>query len=142
MLCYFFGKSCSRIPSKVVQYPPIEEIRGHFSISWPRKSHTWSGAKEVKRLIKAVILAGGRGSRLSEYTDSVPKPLVEIDNFPILFHVMSVFANQGIHDFIVLTGYKGHHISDFFTNFHNRYSNLEINLGTGSIRYQIGRAHV
>jgi glucose-1-phosphate cytidylyltransferase len=48
---------------------------------------------------------------------------------------MSVFANQGIRDFIVLTGYKGHHISEFFTNFHNRFNNLEINLGNGSIRY-------
>jgi glucose-1-phosphate cytidylyltransferase len=74
--------------------------------------------------VKAVILAGGRGSRLSELTHEVPKPLVLVDENPILFHIMKIFAFQGVTDFMVLTGYKGHLISDFFLNFMQNMSSI------------------
>ena len=52
--------------------------------------------------MKAVILAGGFGTRISEYTDSIPKPMIEVGGYPILYHVMSVFASQGVTEFIIL----------------------------------------
>ena len=65
----------------------------------------------------------------------MPKPLVEIDNFPILFHIMNTFAIQGVRDFIILTGYKGHLVSDFFMNLRSRNGDFEIDLKDGSVRY-------
>jgi glucose-1-phosphate cytidylyltransferase len=59
------------------------------------------------RGVKAVILAGGRGSRLSEETDSKPKPMVEIGGRPILWHIIKIYAQYGIEDFIICLGYKG-----------------------------------
>lgn len=65
--------------------------------------------------MKAVILAGGLGSRLAEETGSRPKPMVEIGGKPILWHIMSIYAAQGIDDFIVCLGYKGNMVRDFFS---------------------------
>ena len=59
------------------------------------------------RGVKVVILAGGRGSRLSEETDSKPKPMVEIGGRPILWHIMKIYAQYGVEDFIICLGYKG-----------------------------------
>jgi len=70
---------------------------------------------------KAVILAGGRGSRISEETDSKPKPMVEIGGRPILWHIMKIYAQHGITDFIICLGYKGDKIKDYFYNY-NLYS--------------------
>lgn len=67
--------------------------------------------------MKAVILAGGFGSRLSEETDIKPKPMVEIGNRPILWHIMKIYAAHGITDFIVCLGYKGYVIKEFFANY-------------------------
>src|SRR3954471_1868606 len=60
-----------------------------------------------------VILCGGRGTRLQEHTQSIPKPLVEIGGRPILWHVMQIYAEQGLRDFILCTGYKGELIETF-----------------------------
>lgn len=68
-------------------------------------------------LVKAVILAGGFGSRLSEETEVKPKPMVEIGGRPILWHIMKTYAAHGITDFVVCCGYKGHLIKQYFANY-------------------------
>jgi glucose-1-phosphate cytidylyltransferase len=64
--------------------------------------------------MKVVILAGGRGTRLSEYTKLIPKPMVSINNKPIIYHIMKHFSNYGYKDFYILLGYKGKIIKDYF----------------------------
>ena len=66
--------------------------------------------------MKAVILAGGLGTRLSEETATMPKPMVEIGGKPIIWHIMKILANYGITDFIVCCGYKGYMIKEYFYN--------------------------
>lgn len=67
--------------------------------------------------MKAIILAGGLGSRLSEETDVKPKPMVEIGGKPILWHVMKIYSAHGINDFIICLGYKGYVIKEYFANY-------------------------
>ena len=67
--------------------------------------------------MKAVILAGGLGSRLSEETTKKPKPMVEIGGRPILWHVMKIYSSAGINDFIICLGYKGYIIKEYFANY-------------------------
>lgn len=67
--------------------------------------------------MKAVILAGGFGTRLSEETAIKPKPMVEIGGKPILWHIMKIFSSHGIHEFIICLGYKGYYIKEFFSNY-------------------------
>lgn len=67
--------------------------------------------------MKAVILAGGLGTRLSEETSLKPKPMVEIGNYPILWHIMKIYSSHGINDFIICCGYKGHVIKEYFKNY-------------------------
>ena len=64
--------------------------------------------------MKVVILAGGLGTRLSEETNLIPKPLVEIGEKPILWHIMKLYSAYAFNDFIVLSGYKSHLIKDYF----------------------------
>jgi glucose-1-phosphate cytidylyltransferase len=66
--------------------------------------------------MKVVILAGGRGTRISEDGKSMPKPLVKIGNKPILFHLMNIYAKQGFNDFIIAGGYKFSHLSKYFNS--------------------------
>jgi len=67
--------------------------------------------------MKAVILAGGLGTRLSEETDLKPKPMVEIGNKPILWHIMKIYSSHGVNDFIICCGYKGYVIKEYFANY-------------------------
>jgi len=67
--------------------------------------------------LKAVIFAGGRGTRLSEETGLVPKPLVSVDHQPILFHIMANYSRFGVTEFVILTGYKGEEIKKYFDDF-------------------------
>jgi glucose-1-phosphate cytidylyltransferase len=67
--------------------------------------------------MKAVILAGGFGTRLSEETGVKPKPLVEIGDKPILWHIMKIYSAHGINDFIVCLGYKGYMIKEYFAKY-------------------------
>lgn len=83
--------------------------------------------------MKVVILAGGLGTRLSEYTESVPKPMVTIGGKPILWHIMNCYSSQGFDNFIVALGHKGEVIKDFFLNYSSRNSDLDIDLSTGKI---------
>lgn len=84
--------------------------------------------------MKAVILAGGLGTRISEETNIRPKPMVEIGGMPIIWHIMKIYSHYGIDDFIVLCGYKGHVIKDFFANYAMRSSSVEIDLADGSMK--------
>ena len=84
--------------------------------------------------MKAVILAGGRGTRISEESDSRPKPMVEIGGKPILWHIMKIYANAGITDFVVLLGYRGYMIKEYFVNYFLHMSDLKISLATDTIQ--------
>ena len=81
----------------------------------------------VKRM-KVVILAGGKGTRISEETRLRPKPMVEIGGRPILWHIMKQYAAFGFRKFIICCGYKGHMIKEYFVNYYRNNSQLEISL--------------
>jgi glucose-1-phosphate cytidylyltransferase len=67
--------------------------------------------------MKAVILAGGFGTRLSEETHLLPKPMIQIGGMPVLWHIMKIYSFHGIHDFIICLGYKGYAIKEYFANY-------------------------
>ena len=91
--------------------------------------------------MKAMILCGGRGTRLREHTETLPKPLVEIGGRPILWHIMKSYAAHGITDFILCLGYKGHLIKDYFLNYEALSMDFSISLGKpDSIQYH-GTSH-
>jgi glucose-1-phosphate cytidylyltransferase len=81
--------------------------------------------------VKAVILAGGLGSRLSEETVLRPKPMVEVGGRPILWHIMNIFGAQGVNEFIIALGYKGEMIKDYFVNFYALNNDVSVDLATG-----------
>lgn len=81
--------------------------------------------------MKVVLLAGGLGTRLSEHTETRPKPMVEIGPHPILWHIMSIYGAHRLSDFIVLCGYKGEVIKDYFANFHLRNEDFTVHLKDG-----------
>ncbi len=83
--------------------------------------------------MKTVILAGGFGTRLSEETDIRPKPMVEIGGKPILWHIMKIYSHYGHNDFIILLGYKGYHIKEYFANYFLHQSDVTINLENNSM---------
>ena len=78
--------------------------------------------------MKAVILAGGLGTRLSEETVSKPKPMVEIGGKPILWHIMKTYSHYGINDFIICCGYKGYVIKEYFANYFLHQSDVTFNI--------------
>ncbi len=67
--------------------------------------------------MKVVILAGGLGTRISEETDNIPKPMIQIGSKPILWHIMKIYSDHGINDFIICCGYKGYVIKEYFSNY-------------------------
>ncbi len=82
--------------------------------------------------MKAVILAGGFGTRLSEETVLKPKPMVEVGGKPILWHIMKIYAAYGIKEFIITLGYKGEMIKDYFLNFYAFNNDISVDLATGT----------
>jgi glucose-1-phosphate cytidylyltransferase len=83
--------------------------------------------------MKVLLLAGGFGSRLSEETDLKPKPMVEIDGKPILWHIMKTYSQYGFDDFVVLLGYKGYYIKEYFANYFLHQSDVTIDMSSGSM---------
>jgi glucose-1-phosphate cytidylyltransferase len=83
--------------------------------------------------MKAVILAGGLGTRLSEATQMIPKPMVEIGGKPILWHIMKTYSYYGINEFIICCGYKQYVIKEYFANYFRHNSDMTVNLSNNSI---------
>ncbi|MBC7389460.1 MAG: glucose-1-phosphate cytidylyltransferase [Opitutaceae bacterium] len=83
--------------------------------------------------MKVVILAGGYGTRLGELTDIRPKPMVEIGGKPILWHIMKIYSSHGFNEFVILLGYKGYIIKEYFANYFLHQSDVTINLGDNSM---------
>lgn len=83
--------------------------------------------------MKVIILAGGLGTRLSEETSLIPKPMVEIGGKPILWHIMKIYSYYGFNDFIILTGYKSHVIKEYFVNYYQRYSDITVDMLNNSV---------
>ncbi len=84
--------------------------------------------------MKAVILAGGLGTRISEETSLKPKPMVEIGGKPILWHVMKIYSAQGINDFVICLGYKGYLIKEFFANYFLHTSDITFDMHENSMK--------
>ena len=85
--------------------------------------------------MKAVILAGGLGTRLSEETVTRPKPMLEIGGRPILWHIMQIFAAHGVREFVICLGYKGYVIKEFFLNYRLHLSDVTIDVGRGHVDF-------
>ncbi len=83
--------------------------------------------------MKTIILAGGLGTRLQEETTVIPKPMVEISGWPILWHIMNIYAAYGYNEFVIALGYKGNIIKQYFLNYHHLRNSLSIHLGSGNI---------
>lgn len=83
--------------------------------------------------MKVVILAGGLGTRLSEETRLVPKPMVEIGGKPILWHIMKIYSYFGFNEFVILTGYKSHVIKDYFVHYYQQYSDITVDMVNNTV---------
>ena len=85
--------------------------------------------------IKVIILAGGWGTRLGKMTEIIPKPMVQIGNKPILWHIMKIYSHYGFNDFIICLGYKGEVIKNFFYHYEMLTKDFTINLSDNNIEY-------
>jgi glucose-1-phosphate cytidylyltransferase len=85
--------------------------------------------------MKAVLLAGGLGTRISEESVMRPKPMIEIGNRPILWHIMKIYAHHGIRDFVVCLGYKSYMVKEYFANYFMHSSDMTLDTKSGMIEY-------
>ena len=90
--------------------------------------------------MKAVILAGGLGTRISEETETKPKPMIEIGGKPILWHIMKIYSHHGINEFIICCGYKGYVIKEYFTNYYLHQSDITLEMSNNDIKIHQERA--
>lgn len=90
--------------------------------------------------MKAVILAGGLGTRISEETHLKPKPMIEIGGKPILWHIMKMYSHYGVNDFIVCCGYKGYVIKEYFANYFLHMSDVTFDMSNNSMKVHQGNA--
>ncbi|WMS43029.1 glucose-1-phosphate cytidylyltransferase [Acuticoccus sp. MNP-M23] len=90
--------------------------------------------------MKAVLLAGGLGTRISEETSVRPKPMVEIGGRPILWHIMKIYSHYGVNDFIICCGYKGYIIKEYFSNYFMHMSDVTFDMRSNEIIYHERRA--
>ncbi len=123
MFCYFgiilFGKR------KGSQFVYFQFLTNNFT-------HVSKFLKDLK--MKAVILAGGLGTRLTEETLSRPKPMVEIGGKPILWHIMKIYSAFGINDFIICLGYKGYIIKEYFANYFLHMSDVTFDMSKNKMK--------
>jgi glucose-1-phosphate cytidylyltransferase len=84
--------------------------------------------------MKAVILAGGLGTRISEETHLRPKPMIEVGGMPILWHIMKIYSHYGINEFIICCGYKGYVIKEYFANYFLHMSDVTFDMSTNSMK--------
>jgi glucose-1-phosphate cytidylyltransferase len=85
--------------------------------------------------MKVVILAGGRGTRLGQQSEIVPKPMVLIGNKPILWHIMKIYSDQGFNEFVICLGEKSHVIKDYFSNYSCLYRDFTVDIASNNIQY-------
>jgi glucose-1-phosphate cytidylyltransferase len=85
--------------------------------------------------VKAIILAGGFGTRISEESSTKPKPLIEIGHRPILWHIMSIYSHHGINDFVICLGKNGHLVKEYFANYILRRSDVHFDMKTNKIEF-------
>lgn len=90
--------------------------------------------------MKVLILAGGFGTRISEETENKPKPLISVGTYPILWHIMKIYSSQGFNDFVILLGYKGYAIKEYFSNYFLHQSDVTIDFSTNSVSYHLSKA--
>jgi glucose-1-phosphate cytidylyltransferase len=90
--------------------------------------------------MKAVILAGGKGTRISEESHLRPKPMIEIGHRPILWHIMKLYSAAGINDFVVCLGYRGYVIKEYFANYFLHMSNVTIDMATNKMEVHAANA--
>ncbi|MCH9807441.1 MAG: glucose-1-phosphate cytidylyltransferase [Alphaproteobacteria bacterium] len=90
--------------------------------------------------MKAVLLAGGLGTRISEESHTKPKPMIEVGGRPILWHIMKIYSHYGINDFIVCLGYKGYVIKEYFANYFLHMSDVTFNMGSNELKVHNQRA--
>ncbi len=83
--------------------------------------------------MKAVILAGGLGTRMQELTRLIPKPMIEVGGYPALWHIMKIFEHFEVNDFVVALGYKSEIIKDYFSNYRLRANSIHVDLGQGTV---------
>ena len=83
--------------------------------------------------MKAVILAGGLGTRISEETTLKPKPMVEIGGMPVLWHIMKNYSTYGVNDFVICCGYKGYVIKEYFANYFLHRSDITFDMKTNNM---------
>jgi glucose-1-phosphate cytidylyltransferase len=105
--------------------------RGHDSIG---------GADGLGSTVKAVILAGGLGTRLSEETSLKPKPMVDVGGKPILWHILKLYSHFGINEFIICCGYKGYIIKEYFANYFLHTSDVTFNMADNSMEVHARKA--
>lgn len=85
--------------------------------------------------MKVVILAGGFGTRLSEETQNLPKPLVNIGERPIIWHIMKIYAAAGLNDFVICCGYKAHMLKSYFVNYFSENYDIKVHLGENRVEF-------
>lgn len=90
--------------------------------------------------MKVLILAGGLGSRLSEETILKPKPMVEIGGKPILWHIMKIYSSYGFNEFVILLGYKGYMIKEYFANYYRHMADMTIDMANNTTEYHKNKA--
>ena len=90
--------------------------------------------------MKAVIFAGGFGTRISEETDNIPKPMIRIGHKPILWHIMKTYSSYGINEFIICCGYKGYIIKEYFANYFLHMSDITFNMKENQMKVHQERA--
>ena len=83
--------------------------------------------------MKVIILAGGISARLAEETFVKPKPMIEIGDFPILWHIMKIYSHYGFNEFVIALGYKGNLIKEFFLNYSEMFSDITIDYKNNQI---------
>ena len=90
--------------------------------------------------MKAVILAGGLGTRISEETENIPKPMIRIGGMPIIWHIMKHYSSYGVNDFVICCGYKGYVIKEYFSNYFLHLTDVTINMKENKIKVHQKRA--
>jgi len=90
--------------------------------------------------MKAVILAGGLGTRISEESAARPKPMIEIGGMPVLWHILKIYSHHGINDFIICLGYKGYMIKEYFANYFLHMSDVTFDMSTNRLEVHHGHA--